>query len=719
MSLTVPRAGSVAGRSASLQAPPSGAEQWQALAQVGQNITQVSVALERDRLQREINRAQVDLGREMNELSLQLRQIGDPDEMERQWTERSAALRQSWLEGTDDRGRRRISRGNAERFGVAFDDLANRTAFGIGARALDLRNSDRRATWEDTSRTLMQVAATGDEATRQYLFEAADRQIDEMLQAGVLTPEQAQSRRAGLRSGTSNAIAMRMVQDDPHGLLDAIGQGAFNDLDAETQVRYAVQAQNAIDTANRAAATEAERIAREREKAIGDRLGEMINIIGINPRARIDYQLLAQATAEGHPKAAEANAAVDLSIEYPQFRQMQPTVLRALIQSEEQRPVDAEWQTERLQILREVLGEAERGWGSDPVSFAEGVGMSVPALTLDPANPQATARAVAARRDWARDMVAQGYMPDERIFSDEERVAIAAAVGVDAAPADRVALAHVLVPGTQGLGTDSVAALINDPVFLHTGNLLATGMPDQLAAEIFRGQQVIAQSNIVLPSTSNVLQTAGTDVSQVFQGIAGGETEQRRVLDTANALYAARMRFIDPGAAADEPINEDVYRQAMHEAMGGIGSYDSSQSTGGMKMLNGHPTILPQGITSSLAQISIQGLGRQPMVAGGVSAGQRARDILAGDATSGRDDWDGARMIRQLTAASASGSSAPALASDPRRLWEDLQTAQFRAVGGGQYEIVWPLQNGLRYLPDANGDPFRIDLNRLIAEMVQ
>lgn len=717
MSLTVPRAGSFAGRSANLQAPPSGAEQWQALAQLGGTITDVALKLEQDRLQREMNRAQVDLAREMNELSLQMREIGDPDELDRQWTERSAALRQSWLEGTDERGRPRISRGNAEQFGIAFDDLANRVGFGIGSRALDLRHSQREATWLDAQHTLMQTAATGDEATRSHLFAEANRQIDEMMAAGVITPEEAQRRRMDLQAGTANAIAIRMVQDDPHALLQAIGEGQLTDLDAETQARYAVQAQNTIDQRNREADREAERIARERETAVGDALDQMIRIIGVNPDARIDYALLQQATDEGHPKAAEANAAVDLAIEYPMFRQMHPSVLQALITREEQRPVDALWQTERLQLLREAHAEAVQGWTSDPVAFADEVGMAVPPLILDPADPQSTAASIEARRQFADDLTGRNYMALPRVFTDEERVAIAAATAVDANPVDRVELARALTLSLQGLGTDGVPSLSNDPVFIHTGNLLATGMPDQLATEIFRGQQVIAQNNIVLPTNASILQVAGADVAQVFSGIAGGEVEQRRVIETANALYAARMRFTDPGAA-DTPIDEAAYRQALFEAMGGIGNHDSRDATGGLRMLNGFPTVLPPGVTSSLAEVAIANLGRPSMTAGGVGTTQRARDILAGDATSGQRDWDGARMIQQLRASSPTGQ-VPGLSADPERLWRDLQDAQFRAVGGGQYEIVWPLQNGLRYLPDTNGEPFRLDLNRLIAEMVQ
>jgi hypothetical protein len=137
--LSMPYAGTNPGRPAQAQPQPVDGRAG-AVADFGQVMLDVGTALENDRLDREIKRAQVDMTRELNDLRLQVEGIGDPDAADAAWQQGVEQLRSAYVAPAAD-GRARISPANADRFGLAFDDLANRHASSLGARSLELRQS--------------------------------------------------------------------------------------------------------------------------------------------------------------------------------------------------------------------------------------------------------------------------------------------------------------------------------------------------------------------------------------------------------------------------------------------------------------------------------------------------------------------------------------------------------------------------------------------------
>jgi len=691
MSLTVPRSGSIAGRSANLQVAPAASQAAQVVADFASTVTRVGIGLEQDRLQREASRVQVDMARDMNNLALDLRQIGDPDELDRRWAEGSAAIRASYLDGTGEDGRPRVSTANRDRVGLAFDDLSGRMAYSVGARAIDLRMSQREAQWLDTRHTLTQAAATGDAATRDYLFGLATQQLDEMVAAGIITPAEAAERRLSLQGDTTNAIAIRMAADDPDALLAAIADGQMNDLPAEVQAQYAVAAQASIDrraAAELDAAEDAQRAYIAGETAW---LGEIAGIAGTVGDVPVDYARLQRAVDARIPGAAEAMAAVELAQVEPDFRQMTPATLRALIAEERAGTFDERWQTERLQVLEDALATAEAGWARDPWAFAATVGMDVPALALDPANPDAFAASLAARAAGAQALVDQHYIRHPVVFTEAERAAVTALVATDQEPGARAAIATALVANLPRSGPDSASAIL-DPVTAHMGTLVATGTPPALAEEVFRGQQAIAAGNVIPPTGREILETAGITLARIWGDVQRGEQERAAVQQATAALYAARVRQSDPDGetpiSEEGSLNQTIYLQALHEVLGGSGNYDSDNALGGIMDIGGFPIVLPRGM--------------------------RAGDV--------QDAWDVLTNNRHLTPetaetafslASLSGAP-PAYAGGMAGLLEDLPGARLQAVSEGEYIITFPLNGGNRVLTDVNGNRYSFSLNRLV-----
>lgn len=142
-------------------------------------------------------------------------------------------------------------------------------------------------------------------------------------------------------------------------------------------------------------------------------------------------------------------------------------------------------------------------------------------------------------------------------------------------------------------------------------------------------------------------------------------------------------------------MDVERYMQAFHQVMGGTGVYNNSDALGGVSKLNSFDTALPRGVSSSLAETSIANLGYD-------SAGNFAP----------------VNMLQQLVAASYGGMP-PELVADPN-FWDQMQTAQIKAISDDVYAIVYDTNTGLRALQNHGGNgEFHFSLRRLIQAVPQ
>ena len=711
MTLTVPKAGSDGGRAAQVRVEtPQGGDM---LAQFGDQMRVVGERLENDYLDREAQRFQTDLTGDMNNLRLEVSAIGDPDQAEAAWKNGTATLRQTYLEGQTEDGRPRVSKKNAEKFGLTFDELYNRNAFSLGKQTLGARQAQREATYLQYANTATQVAATADPEMRAASLADGFDMIDQNVAAGVFDAAEGERRKQALAQDFDNARAISMVANDPEGFLASSGEGEFSGLPADVQARYRVQAQGNIDRAEAAAQTAAEKAAKEQAKVVGDRLGEIRDVREGGLKS-VDEVWLASEDAKAHPDYPKTMAAIGLSNEQPKLDMMTPAQLRASIAAEESRPVKHKYQTERVELLKDRLKVAETELKRDAVAYVRGVGVYVPDLPqFDPDDPAAYAKALQARVKMGAELVEQGYVREPVYLDEDELDDLKEAASVDADPAARAKLAYAVTQALPADGSVTMDDLIDDPVMTHIGGLQAAGGRAGLAAEVLRGQQVIETGSVKMPPVADRTGAAFTALQGYFADEPQGEQTEEAIRASADALYAARVRRTDPTA----PIDESVYRQALHEVMGGTGKYGTKNATGGMQIVRGALVPLPlsakaRDVERALGQLQLDMEGRKSptydrfddefrkmATAGGALP---PRDFISGAEAQARADaiWQAASL-----SGGQPGVNGEVLTPDA------LSQMQIKAVGPDEYQFVY---NGRPVSDTLTGRAYEFSLSALL-----
>lgn len=706
MSLTVPFAGTSAGRAAQPEAPqasPLGGM----MADFGNQMLAVGTALENDRLDREMSRLKVDMTRDLGNLRLQVEDMGDPDAAGAAWDQGMARLRDSYLNAQGDNGRPRVDPKNRDNFGLAFDDLSNSHALSLGGRFLALRQSQRAATYYEYTNVAGAEAARSDPSTRDQLYADFDAETDKQVAAGTMTPEQAAVAKRGFRQSTENTAAISAAAEDPTGMIEALDAGEYAALDPETRARYRVSAQAELDRRAAAATRDAEAQARERSAQIDKRLGEIIDIAG-NDRVAVDEAWIESPEVKGSARYNEAQAAIALRNERADLSSMTVPELDAMIADEAKKPVGAKFQTERLKVLEATRAAAAEGWRKDQIAFARKAGLPVPNLPeFDAANPAPYADAIAARVTFGQGLKERGYTSDTVYLDQEEQAGIRKTFASTTDPAARATLAGTLTAAVLERGGDpnQIQALADDPVLGWAGGMLATGAGSQaLAAEILSGEAAMAAKNLTLPPVKDRMEPAFAHIGTLFADMPGGEERQAQFTAAADALYAARVRRTDPNGA----IDEDLYKQAMHEVMGGTGTVGGKTARGGIQDVSGRSTIVDPGISAADFDGTFDAMRTQ------IGFEQAGLEMTAG--VKAMHKWP-ASAATALTAASRS-RGLPTVGGQVLSV-DDLNGASFIWVGRDAYKLVLGIGGGVEAVDSTSGQPFVFSLTRLMREYGQ
>jgi hypothetical protein len=815
MSLTLPNGGTNPGRAAQAQ-PVEAGNLGAALAEFGGQVTDVALQLRAEQDDRQLKRAQVDLTRDVNDLRLEVEQIGDPDAADAAWQQGVANLRGRYTQAGADGTAAPINRRNANDFGLMFDSLTNSVGYDIGRRNLGLRNSQRDANWLSYMQAGVDAAARSNPETRAVIIDAGMDQIDGDLAAGAITPEEAERRRITLMGDVDNARAIRMIGEDPDAFLAGVQAGEFDGLNGEAIARYEVQAQAAIERRENAATAEAAKAEKARQAEIAGRLNDLRDMY-LDGREITDEAYMARPEVQAHPAFAEAAAARALRDEGKILPQMTVAEIDAEIATEERREITEPWEHKRLELLRRerraaaerdrareaevatVLGdirqvaaagrvseeedfltspdaaahpdyartraavslreeghmlnamapaevaalvEAERGreitepWEAERLTMLEGwlddnalayqadpigqrqklAGDVEPLPEFDPANPEAFAEAIEDRRMLGRTLQAEGYSPELRLFSDEERARLKTLTGPDADPDTRLAMAR-LMSGTDAATRVRVSEIGGDPVFGHVSGLLGAGGAEATAREILKGQRIIAEKTVIMPPRADRATAAFDHLSGFFAGMPAGGDVEASVIAATDALYASRIRTTGP---ADD-IDEGVYTQALHEVLGGTGRVGRSDARGGVQIYNGALTPLPRNVSVDGVEDAMQEIRRNlsgvrsPVynraIDGSVLDTAAATGVVVRPITRRTPEEARERGRQQLLAASRSGG-VPVVGGaliDPR----DLDHAQFRAIGDDLYQMTI---DGRPIQDDTTGGPYLFSITRLMRE---
>lgn len=715
MTLTVPKSNARPGRAAR-PGPVVPNEAGAALAELGQTLEAVGTAVENDRLDRQMQRLQVDMMRDLNGLRLEAEKIGDPDAAEAAWAEGVERIRASYGQPGED-GRPRLDPKNEERFNLAFDGLADRHAFSLGRRTIELRNAQRQANFLAYAHAATQTYATGDDEMRAATLADLDAMIEADLASGRIDAAEAQRRKMAFRSDGDNARAIQLIGADPDGFLQASKAGEFAGLPAEVLARYEVQAESAIAKRQKAAAEAEQKALDARNKEIGRRLDEIGNIAD-DGRVAVDEAFLATPEVQAHPTYNETRAKIALRDEGLDIAAMSPAQLRAQIEQERSRKVAHEWETERLKVLEDALERHETGYESDPVGYALELGRDVPELPeFDPSDPNSFAAALGERLEWSAREVEQGFSRRVAVLSDEDRKTLQSVADKAADPDTRLALAQALAAGLgRDAGVRTAADLGKDGVFGWVTDLLAQGADPSVARDILDGESKLSSDLVKAPSRSVAI--------ELFEEVTGGDFRDLNslsasVLDATLALYAAENPTDDP-----KSIDEDKFRTALNRALGassgrggGIATFDTIGEWGGIRgRADNFTTVLPVGVSEQDVTDGMRAIlqdltpGRREVIPG----------ATAYDENQGRDI---PVTFDRLNALSLSGAPADfgdpnAEGYDPAGLFSQLRFAPVWADGRPQDVYVLYRQNRVSGRPqplrDVNGRPFTISLKQLV-----
>jgi hypothetical protein len=685
MSLTVPKAGLIAGRAAQpqIEASQAGA----AIARFGDVMMQVGTGIENDRLEREMGRSRLDMMEGLNTLRLEFEQMGDPDAIDREFAPRSEALRTQIMDGIDPKIR--------DKAGLVFDELRQSHGFALGARAIDLRQSERMAGLMRATDVTVRTAASSDPNTADAYLAQFNDHLEAEVAAGVISPEEKQQRWMQALADVDSVKAQRLLADDPAALVAAIESGGLAGMDPERAESFRTRGISAVSAAQAKEKSEADRAEKERVASARDVLKEGIAVYGKGRdwSGTEDAEVLLQDPAiAALPEAREYAHAQLLHRSKPGFSALPLAEQRAQLAEAKARPIGESYEADLVDAMQASINAAEKGFAQDRFAYAAEIGLKPAPELPDPeaSAPEDMARGLLDRKHYAISLRDAGFTEDLKFFSPDEAEAWKAAADPAKSPAERTRLATAFAVAMGPEAEDASAEIGADPLFTYVGGMVAATGNATLARQIFEGQRALDSQDTRMPAAPIRRSQFFRDFSGVFEDgtVTGRHDEAPRrdaVIAAADALYAYRRRG-DPDAV-DNVLNEDVYRQAVHEVMGGSGTYGTRSARGGLQEVRGRLTQMAPGLNADEVEDGLSMLREQ-------IADPRLGDTALSDfSATGNVPTAGGQSLNPST----------------------FDAVSLRWVDGTAYELVVenPATGRLEALYGHDGMPYLLDLSKV------
>jgi hypothetical protein len=613
MSLTVPYAGLTAGRAADVPTVPvsdAGAN----MADFGSVMKQVGDRLVAEDASRDMAKGRQKMMQGMADLRLQMDQIGDPDAIDGAYKAGKDALRQSIIGGMMPRNRADAA--------TLFEDIAYSHGAAIGARALDLRQGQKRVILDDTARTVVNAAATADPQTRAANQAQFDTAVDERVADGTLTPEQAADlKRKAATDGDQGALATTM-NSDPEAVLTGLDDGTLGaNLDPVARERWRANALAEKGSRAAAAAQEAKRAQAEGLAAGKDLLSDGIKVLrggsGFAGDAQIEAiradPVLSQALK---PELDEYDATLGLYHYKPEFAKLSLAEKKAQRAEYAAAPKAKDYQQNLVTAMDQAIAANEQAVKDGTVlDYVAQIGLKPVAPLPDPAttSDQDLLVAMATRRLAVAGLEATGITGTDRngdplpvpYFTPEERADWGALIAPTASPRDKARLAYTLA-NTKDINIGRAAAeLGGDGVFTQMGGLLKQGGPPRIAQETFEGQRLVENKQGNVPSATARRVPFYTEFMSMFKDGTGQDGQDQTAIKNAIVAAAdARNAFLMQGNTdlKDGEMDSATYKQALHDVMGGTGVPDTPSARGGVQSLKSpdgtYPVFLPRWVNA-------------------------------------------------------------------------------------------------------------------------
>ncbi|AQS46550.1 hypothetical protein BMG03_01085 [Thioclava nitratireducens] len=691
MTLTVPKAGVVAGRSATptISQPDIGG----AVAGLGDTMMKVGTEIAREQRQRQYSEARIEMMKGLNDLRLEFDQVGDPDVIDREFPARAKELKAQIVGKLDPHIQEDAS--------LLFDELEVPHSAAIGRQAIGLRRSVSMAQLARTTQTTVETAGTADPATQATYVDMLDEHLNDLVANGTITPEDAQLRRQKAMAEMRTTRATKLLSTDPQALIDGIDQGEFSGMDPSQMQGYRARASAQLAADAKAAQVEADRAQKEALSQATSFLKDGATVFGKGRAwtgADQADQLLKDPLVAATPEAREYIGAQKLFELMPEFSKLPIAEKEKALAEQRKKPISEGFEADVAEAMQKSVDADRKGFADDRFAYAAKIGLNPAPPLPDPttASAEELSAAITKRAQYSASLTQMGYVNDFKLFSPEEAAVWKEKAGLDAPPAARAKLAMSLA-GSLGNDTWRVTKEIGaGPVFGYVGGLLAHGGTESLAREIFSGQRALKDKDVQMPPVAERRQTFFKDLTGLFDdGTRAGSRDETKVrnevLDAADALYAYRGRG-DPNAM-DGTVSESDYLQAVHEVMGGSGEYDSSSARGGIQEIRGHVTILP------------------PTVSGGDVEGAIAWVHNAARTNFNEKLWRKISINGALPQVGGESLSAPG----NQATWNNTY---LRAVGGSTFNLMVhnPATGREEYVYGDDGKPYTFDIKPLLTE---
>lgn len=470
------------------------------------------------------------------------------------------------------------------------------------------------------------------------------------------------------------------------------------------------QSQNIIIKAEDAARRETERAQKEQTSAWKGQLSTIYDAAK-NMRTAVDEAILQNPIVEMllPEEVRKARSATILRDQMPSFMRMTPTEQAAAIEEMRAQPVGAPWENDLFETAEDAALDNAKAWDKDPIQrAAEVLPEKPPALPSGEEvlnNPAAFTQALSDRAAYAQGLKEKGYVDFVTYLTDEEAKEIGAMFGKDVPPDVRAAMAGAVVAGLgDASGQFFKDIKSDDPVLKMSGMLLARGGDQVTAGIAMRGQALIDEGLVQVPSVASSVKAVAPDVAAALSAVPGAA--EADVMKFATAIYAAEARGLDPNS----PTAKAKMKEAVQQALGQTTS-KRGDVLGGVQRVAGSDVLLPPGVSGAALDEAISG-GFAPVKEMG--AWDNFGAIWGGvDRRPVADIW-GAAGIGQ------SKGSIPMMGGEPvpASLFSDGRV-RLVPTANGAYRMQVQVGGGVRDVLNANGTVFQFDAQALIDAKVK
>ena len=301
---------------------------------------------------------------------------------------------------------------------------------------------------------------------------------------------------------------------------------------------------------------------------------------------------------------------------------MTPSQAVDYISSLESQGVDSERELANFKFAEKFQTNMEASIKDDPLAYAMTVEMKdasgnvINITPIDFSNPENTASSIKKRISDAT-VVASRYGIQPKYFTNEEMNTYSQAL-LNADRAQQMFLIGSLVDG-GGIAAPDMLAEISEtsPEFAAAGALVAARSMDA-ANSLLSGLEYLKSGNKPIeftPTNTNLIFQQETSLALRYL-----PNSTQIVRKAAEAIYADKARF-------KESFDEDIWRESINAAIGGVGD------AGGIQEVRGVKTLVPSGLTSDTVEAALKNMTVQSMYA--ATSGQVVDSNLI-EAASGR-----------------------------------------------------------------------------------